>query len=306
MRLYLRGYDLDKVGYDANGLQLKATQNTNTINGELNINRSRYVFKNINLASILGYDKFYDSKTFNIKLVDVRQVNETGAPFNIIDYTSRPHLRTSNVVMSISNTTFLNGKTENIISQFTNFDPNLELTFENVFFNTGNVTDFNHRFQYSATNQGGSTNEFYRFLLQGNSTTATTNTLNRMQISSTDITQLNGIIVKYAQPVRFDNDLFTVSVVDGAIGALPSRVTQTNGTITVITFPEYQQWFHRRFTDDIHQDDNNNELTAYLPQHQFNIDITLELRDILSNQLQPVVDPANKVFPSLEFILDIS
>ena len=131
MRVYLRGYEIDTIGYDANGLQLKATQNTNTIIGELNVNRTRYVFKNINLPSILGYDKFHNNQTFNIKLVDIRQVNENTSTGNIIDYTSRPHLRTSNVVMSISGTSFLNGKTENILSQFTNFNPNMELTFEN-------------------------------------------------------------------------------------------------------------------------------------------------------------------------------
>jgi hypothetical protein len=306
MRVYLRGYDIDKIGYDANGFQLKATQDTNTINGELNVNRSRYVFKNINLASILGFDKFQNNKTFNIKLVEIRQVMENSSALNTIDYTSRPHLRTSNVIMSISNTTFLNGQTENIISQFTNFNPNFEVIFENVQFSSGNTSDFNHRFQYSATNQGGSTLEFYRWLLQGNSTTASGTTLNRMQISSTTITQLNGMIVRYAQPVRIDDNILSVSVVDSAFGGLPARITQSNGTVNINTFPEFQQWFTRRFTDDIHQDDNNNELTAYLPKG-FNVDITLELRDILTNRLQPVVVDNNiqKVFPSLEFIFDI-
>ena len=300
MRVYLRGYDIDKIAYDVNGFQEKPTQDTNTIFGELNVNRTRYVFKNINLRSILG-NKFYEKDTVNIKLVDVKAINENGN--NVIDYTSSPHLRGSNIF--IKGLQFLNGKNENLLTQFTNFNPNEELVFENVFFNNGNAIDNRHYYEFTRTNQGGTTVDFYRFSWNENNILAT-NSLTRYRITSTTITDLNNKIVKAGQAQTSGNlSLFSVLVLDSGDGTLPARVNQTNNTVTITVLPEINNWFHRRFTDDVCEDDNNNELTVYLPQHQFNIDLTLELRDILSDKLQPIVDPNNKVYPSLEFVLDI-
>lgn len=316
MRVYLRGYDIDKVGYNVDGYQVKPTQNTNNVlYGELNINRSRYVFKNINLYAILGYHKVHNMEAFNIKVVDVRAINENDQ--NVIDYESPPHLRTSNVILS--GLTFLNGRNENILTQFTNFNPNEELVFERVFFHRGDIQDYQHYYEYTRTNTRGTTNDFYRFMYQENiSTNVSTNvglSLTRYRINATptvdptipnNISSLNGKIMRAGRAVRAGDTLFLLYVQDAGDGSLPVRTgAQNNGLVTITILPENNQWFHRRFTDNVNEDDFNNELTAYLPQDT-NMTLTLELRDILTNTLQPVItEPNNKVYPSLEFVLDI-
>ncbi len=312
MRVYLKGYDIDNVGYNVDySYQEKPTQATdNVLYGEANIDRSKYVFKNINLRSILG-NKFDNKKTINIKVVDIKAIQEYNvldasgnAINNIIDYNSPAILRTSNVVLS--GLTFFNGKNENVIGQYTNFNPNEELVFQNVQFHRGDLSDFQHFYHYNHNNQGGSTLEWYRFLSQETSLTAI-DSLTRYRVTSSTITQLNNKIMRGSRATRTDDNYFSTRVQDSGDGTLPTRVTgQVNNTVTITILPENNTWFHKRFTDDIDEDEAQNEITAYLPSHQINIDLTFELRDILTDKLQPVItEPNGKVYPSIEFVLDI-
>lgn len=319
MRVYFRVDDIDNVDYDANGYQLKPTQPTNdVIRGVANIDRSQLTFRNINLMAILGYQRVNQGGTFNIKVVEVRAINENGN--NVIDYDSPAQLRTSNVMLSGSGLSFLNGKTENLLCQFTNFNPNEELVFENVAFHRGDLNDYQHYYEYSKTNRGGTTNDFYTFMNQENlTTTVITNiglSLTRYRVNATptpgdpnlpgNISSLNDKIMRAGRAVRFSDNLFWLYVEDAGDGSLPARTgAQYNGRVTITILPENNQWFHRRFTDNVQEDDFNNELTAYMPKSD-TIDLTFELRDILTNTLQPVIaEPNGKVYPSIEFVLDI-
>jgi len=320
MRVYFRVYEIDGVGYDNNGYQNKPTQDTNTIFGTSNINRSQLIFKNINLLSILGRTEFYNNgrtparptragteprnDTFNIKVVEVRAINSNGN--NVIDYDSPPQLRTSNIVMSGLN--FYNGKRENVLTQFTNFNPNEELVFENAFFHRADLEDFRHFYEYGRNNTGGTTLDFYRLMEQESSTTTSLanvgNSLTRFRVNSTTITQLNNKIMRGSYSSR-NGALFAMFVQDAGDGSLPSRVTQLNNNVTITILPENNQWFQRRYTDNVNEDDNNNELTAYIPSSHI-VDLTFELRDILTDRLQPVIEePNGKVYPSIEIVLDI-
>lgn len=305
MRVYFKAFNIDEVGYAVNGFQEKPTQATdNVIRGVANINRSQLTFRNINLMTILGVQRIKQGGTFNIKLHAVRAINENGN--NVIDYDSPPQLRTSNVF--ISGLTFLNGKNENYLCPFTNFNPNEELVFENAFFHRADLEDFRHFYEYGRNNTGGTTLDFYRLMEQESSTTTSLanvgNSLTRFRVNSTTITQLNNKIMRCSYSSR-NGSLFAMFVQDAGDGSLPSRVTQLNNNVTITILPENNQWFHRRFTDNVNEDDNNNELTAYIPKSD-TIDLTFELRDILTNRLQPVItEPNGKVYPSIEFILDI-
>ena len=303
MRVYFRAYDIDEVGYDINGYQAKPTQPTNnTIRGVANVERSQLTFRNISLMTILGHQRVNQGGTFNIKLHAVRAINENQQ--NVIDYESPAHLRTSNIVMSGLN--FYNGKQNNVLTQFTNFNPNEELVFENVFFLTGNLADFEHYYDYNRTNQGGQTNDFYRFLWNQLVFSSATSLI-RYRFNSSTITQLNNKIVRGGRPTRqpAENNNFLMNVTDAGDGTTPARVTQTNNTVTITVLPENNQWFQRRYTDNVHEDDDNNELTAFIPSSHI-VDLTFELRDILTDRLQPVIiEPNGKVYPSIEIVLDI-
>lgn len=305
MRVFLRGYDIDNIAYDSSGnYQIKPTQNTNNIYyGQLNTNRTQYIFKNINLKAIIGYEKFDKINTFNIKFVGVRAINENG--LNVIDYTSPPQLRTSNIY--ISGLTFYNNNTSNILCQFTNFNPNEEIVFDNVWFHVGNVGNYLHFFEFSRANPYGKTLDWFRLAGQ-ESATDPANSLLRYLVNSPYITDLDGKIMRASQAQFYyptNNALFFIYVQDAGDGTLPSHINQTTNTITITVLPENNSWFHHRFTDDIIQDENQTILTAYNPTNPI-IDLTFELRDLLTNQLQPVIaEPNNKVYPSLEFILDI-
>lgn len=303
MRVYFQAFNIDEVGYDVNGYQEKPTQATdNMIRGVANINRSQLTFRNINLMAILGVQRIKQGGTFNIKLHAVKAINENGN--NVIDYDSPPQLRTSNVF--ISGLTFLNGRNENYLCPFSNFNPNEELVLENVFFHRGDLSDFQHFYDYARNNQGGSTFEFYRLMWQETATTANTS-LTRFRVNSSIITQLDNKIMRAGQPTRQSNDFFILRVEDAGDGTLPARVTvpQLNNVVTITILPENNQWFHRRLTDDVQEDDFNNELTAYIPSSHI-VDLKFELRDVLTDTLQPVItEPNDKVYPSIEFVLDI-
>jgi len=150
MRVYLRCNDIDKISYDINNYQEKPTQNTYTINGECNIFRSKFNFNNINLNNIFTSAEFRTKKTFNIKIVSIDNINENNK--NVIDTLSPPQLRTSNIYMSGLN--FYNKKTENIIGQFTNFNPNEEILIENVEFHRGNLENYQHYYNRNGFNTG--------------------------------------------------------------------------------------------------------------------------------------------------------
>lgn len=317
MRVYFRVDDIDNVDYDANGYQAKPTQPTNdVIRGVANIDRSQLTFRNINLMTILGYQRVNQGGTFNIKVVDVRAINENGQ--NVIDYDSPAQLRTSNVFLS--GLTFFNGKNENYLCPFTNFNPNEELVFENVYFSRGDQVDYQHIYNYNQANEGGTTNDFYRLMSQEVATTANTS-LTRFRFDATptasvasNISVLNGKIMRAGRAERLNAVAFRITVQDANDGSLPIRVTDTgiaggnaqqNGICKITVLPENNQWFHRRYTDNVHEDDFNNELTAYIPSSHI-VDLKFELRDILTNTLQPVIaEPNGKVYPSIEFVLDI-
>jgi hypothetical protein len=300
MRIVLRAYDIDKVGYDdTTGYQIKPTQATdNVFFGSSNINRSQLTFKNINLMTILGRDKFYNDKTFNIKVVEVRVIVENGN--NVIDYDSPAQLRTSNVMLS--GLTFCNGRNENLLCHWTNFNPNEELQFT-CQFNSGLVA--NRHIFHNQTSAGHNTSDFIRLTFNERSLTDPSISLLRYRVNSTVVTDLDNKIMRCTAPTPNGN-FFNIFVQDAGDGSLPATVSQQNAFVTITVLPENNQWFHRRFTDNIQQDEFNNELTAYIASSH-TVDLKFELRDILTDQLQPVItEPNGKVYPSLEFVLDIN
>lgn len=295
MRYLLRTYDLDSVGYDVNGYQIKPIANTTSTKGYVNLERSKMVFNNIDISHIDTLSSY-----ITIKLIGVEAINENGQ--NVIDYNSPPHLRTSNIVLSGMD--FTNGVSTNIVGQFTNFNPNEELVFQSVFFHRGDLSDFTHYYQHVSTSVlGPQTPDFFRFLTDYE--TIASNSLTRFRITSSTITQLNNKIMRASRPRLTSDSLFIIDVADAGDGTLPARVNgQVNNLVTITVLPENNQWFHRRLTFDIEEDLEDIELTAYNPQTS-TINLTFELRDLITNQLQPVVSNSGKVYPSLNFIIEI-
>ncbi len=107
-----------------------------------------------------------------------------------------------------------------------------------------------------------------------------------------------------SRPFIRDQDNFFLNITQEN-NDFPIRLGLINQIVTIQVLPEINQWFHTRLTDNVAEDENNNELTAYITYDPI-LNITFELRDIHTNQLQPVItEPNNKVYPNLTFILDI-
>jgi hypothetical protein len=299
MRLYLRCNDIDKLSYDSNDFQTKLTQNIDTINGSCNVFRSKMTFKNINLNNIFSQIELKNKKTFNIKIVSINNINESDQ--NIIDTTSPPQLRNSNLYISGLN--FLNNKNENLISQFTNFNPNDELIFD-VHFHRGDLLpSFTHFYD----NRFANTSEWIRYALDNiNSINPSDSIFRYKMICPTQVPLLNnkimkGVMTKY--PWNISESLYTINVVDD--GSFVSLVPEVNQFIQIQILPDVNKWFNKQFTNDIEQDVNNIELTCLMPTSPC-INLEFQLRDILTDVLQPVIsEPNNKVFPSLQIVLDI-
>jgi hypothetical protein len=297
MRLVLRVNDIDQRGYDSNGFQKTGINVVNSV-GSSNVARSLLTF-NLDLSTYFAEQKDF----YTLKFVGIFAIMKGLSP-DIIDRSSHPALRTSNLYCN--GFTTINGETEILLGQYTNFNPNEELVFENVFFLTGNLANYEHYYDYNRTNAGGQTNDFYRFLWgQLTYFPTTSSSFARYRITSSSITQLNNKIVRGGRPARQpgNNDNFLMSVIDAGDGTTPARVTQANGTVTITVLPENNEWFMARYTDDV-PFENYLELSILPPTDPSNVQLTFQLRDLLTNQLQPAVN-VDEVFPSFNIVIDI-
>lgn len=302
MRVVLKNCDITNISYNVNGYQDKPTQDMNNIYGSYsNKERSKMIFK-LNLIAILGLHKFKNQKTINIKVVSIKAIFEDNQ--NIIDTTSSPILRTSNIYMNGFH--FLNNKNENIIGQFTNFNPNEEILIENVFFHRADTAgSFTHIYRKDNFNVG----VFERLVTDCLESTPNNPSLSllKYKMISPGLPSLNNKIMRGSAITTITN--FTnVKVSDAYDGSLPEFValSESNQRVSIQVLPENNQWFNKKYTDDIYEDNSNLELTAYMPTNH-NIELTFELRDIQNNKLQScVTEPNNKIYPSIQFILDIN
>lgn len=317
MRVYLKCVDLDNITYNVNNFQDKANDDIINIFGSVNKERTRYTF-NLNLYSILG-DKVNKQKTFNIRLNNIICINEQGQ--NIIDYSSPSVLRTCNVVIC-GGLNFCNSKTENVLTQFTNYDKNREISISNIYLFRGSLTSY--RIQFRNDIYLGA--ELQKYLLEGNGLAVTTltdgnpitnklNTYGRFigRASNSNNTYFNNRPPMYIFNLSagglpnlpefnwYDPTLTIPSII-------PFDATGFgNQTFDFETIPTSNEWFNNdKFDVNINEDVNNNELTCYM-QNGNEISVTIELRDLLNNRLIIPSDYGenNKVYPCIEYIFEI-
>ena len=227
---------------------------------------------------------------------------------SIIDAVSPPHLRTSNIYLKSSNLTFLNNKTENIIGQFTNFNPDEQILFRNVmvrydifvnpigyrmYFRHQNTTNLSGDGTEIIKNCYGRKNYPQRFVLRNAYNNPLFNTIQDIPFRILDFYKDGGTYIGFLQ---FEGN------------APPNVGSLVNMTCDFETLPTDNQWYYINRNEECYEMDKSNiELYAYLPKYNTtNVEFTFELRDILSDRLQPVInEPSGKVYPQLEFILDI-
>jgi hypothetical protein len=301
MRIILTTSSIDKLTYDVNNNQSKQITDTDNIIGFSNSNRSQFTFKNINLYNIFGAD-ISNKKTFNIKIKEIKNNNEQGK--NIIDYLSRPHLRTCNLFLKSNLLTFLNGKNENIIGQFTNIDRRQECEYRlSVRYDVGaykmyvrlrslgsfNTRDGNEFIKDFFSQKYPEFNQRLMFLNTENNALFNSIANKAFTITATAFPSISA----YEFTLLFED------------GTTPNAIAGVNNSLcSIVTIPTDNQWFILNDIEDTEMDTSNIELTACMPTSHL-IDLTFELRDIMSDQLQPVVPNDNKVYPNLVFVLDI-
>lgn len=268
----------------------------------------------INLRSILG-SKEYDSKeTFCIKLTDVSAILESGTNLPMITHVSPSWIRTSNVVIYGPN--FVGGANEIILGQVGNYNQNEQFQFFLEF----HRADFNPNQFYLRCFNGGLANfegvEFaYDYLLPINTNTAE-KANRRWQWNYREQQGYNPVYTD-TNP-SMENKPFTITDAVVAVnGFLVMTIAIANETATTRTGSNFpitltslpltpEQWYMVK-RDYTKPDDYDYGIEAWFhkPKNDY-VDITLELRDLLQNKLQPVMPiPAGKVLPPFTFVFDI-
>lgn len=296
MKVILRTADIDNIYY-LNNFQNVPTTNTTNIKGFANQFRTKFIYKNINLPLILGKEFRKNKNIINIKVVEIKIINENGNtnPIDVINSQSLGIYRTSNIFMYSDRLIPINGLKEILIGQLTNFDPNEEFILEKCQFIRGDQVNFQHTIGGSST-VGGL--ELLNFHLKNNPFIAWSfiyrNTTNldlvdkQAQITSSTISGSN--INLLVQSIYGSN--------------LPTRVNVAfnNTDFDMYVIPNNLRWTTRKYNDD--------EELNYLCDYSFfipednNIDLYFEIRDIQNNELQPILGN-NIYFPSISIVLDI-
>lgn len=296
MRVILRTADIDRVYY-SNNFQAVPTAENSSIVGYSNRFRTKFIYKNINLPLILGKEFRKNQNMINIKVVEIRIINENGNtnPIQVINSQTSGVYRTSNIFMYSNRLTPINGLKEILIGQLTNFDPNEEFILEKCRFVRGDQVNFQHTI---AGNYLASGIELWNFHLKNNPFIAwsfiykntTNNDLNDkpVQVINSAITGLN----------------LNLSIQSIYGSNIPTRINSAfnNTDFDMYVIPNALRWTTRKYNDD--------EEINYLCEYSYNIpednliELTFEVRDILTNELQPIL--SNDIyFPSIEIVLDI-
>lgn len=271
-----------------------------------------------NLRSVLGSYEYDSKEIFCIKLTDVQAVNESGA--TLVDDTSPGWIRTSNIIISGPN--FVGGANELILGQATNFNPNeefqLALEYHRADLDPGNIylryltvvnsvtqngnyegAEFALSYLQPINNNGiekGNRNWRWNYREQPNYQKQATDTNPSLEnkvftITSSTLSGVNFNIIKISIPGENTN------------------ITRSgyNFPITLTSVPNTPTQWYMVKRDYTQANDYGYGIEAWFhkPKNDY-IDITLELRDLLMNQLQPVmIIPDGKVLPSFTFIFDI-
>jgi len=132
-------------------------------------------------------------------------------------------------------------------------------------------------------------NPFTSFSFRYENFTTTTNELNNKIAQVNSWSFAGGFY--YLNITSINNDIN--ARISGAI---------VNRTFDMQIVPQNDGWTVRRLTDDF-INDYICEYTYTMPD-DYNIDLTFEIRDLLTNKLQPVLGTV-VYFPSVEIVLDI-
>lgn len=272
----------------------------------------------LNLRSILGSKQFDSNEILCIKLADVQAVNESGS--TLVDDTSPGWIRTSNIIISGPN--FVGGANELILGQATNFNPNeefqLALEYHRANLDPGNIylryltvlnsdtqngnyegAEFALSYLQPINNNAiekGNRNWRWNYREQPNYQQQATDTNPSLEnkvftITSSTLSGVNFNIIKISIPGENTN------------------ITRsgTNFPITLTSVPNTPTQWYMVKRDYTQANDYGYGIEAWFhkPKNDY-IDVTLELRDLLMNQLQPVMTiPDGKVLPLFTFVFDI-
>jgi hypothetical protein len=276
--------------------------------------RTQMTFR-LNLKSILGADVFKSKDKFSIKLMDINAICEAGNALDMITQNAPSWIRTSNVVMY--GPKFVGGQNEVIIGQATTFDDNIQCSFNLQFerADTGYTPNAPGRWLFNRFIDDAP--EFYNsYLLPINTNTA--EKANRRWVINYRNT---GAIYTPTTPT-LENVNFTITNTglatntnffwfDTAITGETAQYRTGTGVrapVTISSLPlTPEQWYMVK-RDYTRPNDYGYGIEAWFnkPENDY-VEVTLELRDLLRNQLQPVMPiPQGKVLPPFTFVFDIN
>lgn len=291
------------------------------------VNQARTLMKfRINLKAILGAKEFNSKDMFSIKISDAKPIVDASQASPLINQNSPGWIRTSNLVMSGPN--FLGDKNEMIMGQVGNFDPNEETSYD-LEFHRADLragASFNNEYVlYFRLNSGGAANmdgqEFGHTTLLpfANDLQFAELATRRFRWNYRQQDTYNNIFTDTNPSLEGKTIIITNAVAGGTNGSWlicqydvigeTENVLRTgsNFPVTLSVLPNFPTWYmYKRDVNITNDHDYGIEAWFYKPQTDY-IDITLEIRDLLLNQLQPVMAvPADKVIPPFTFIFDIN
>jgi hypothetical protein len=294
-QLILKPVNIDARTYDANFLLVNGTLNqnyTNTYYGYCNYFRTQIIFKNINLRSVI---KDYDYKDkFNIKLIKIEGIREYNANNlrETIDYQSN---LTSNIY--IKGLSFLNGSNEVLLKtqRIPSYTNKFICYFSTIVgtnpvqYNFGGVSPTSSIELINFITNNIAQNNKQRFILRTipGGTKALSPLIEGIVLNFTSFSYTNSTLI-LLQNVKFD-------------------LTDTNAAFTINNNNNLAVMFEFLPNADFNynfvipeETNNHNEFTFHKISNSV-VDLTIETRDLLSNQIQPVgksgVSP-NFVYPT--------
>jgi hypothetical protein len=310
-QIILKCVDVDQRTYDNNYLLANGTVNQNYTNvyyGYCNYYRSQIIFKNISLKNAIP--NYKDKDKFHIKLIKILGQREYNT--NCINEANDSQtILTSNLY--IRGLPFLGNTSERLLNtiRLPNFSNKFICNFQ-----ARTTISLRQKYTFSTFGTTGTGSASSMELVKFINTNISQNTIQYFRLTTITNDAFN-IAGGYALSPIIENvilqfgtwststsgasaDLSQVTIVSSQADAI---FTSTTTNINVNCYFEFLPTTNLNYNFVPPEDTYNNELTFHKPPND-NVDITLELRDLLNNSLQPVAVTTG-IYPSYTYHLEI-
>lgn len=302
-QLILKAYTIDGVSY-TNSLLDIPTNATSNLLGTSNQYRSQISFNRLDLRQIIGNDMFDKYQMFNIKLQTATPVYENNS--STIGRTNSMCLRTSSVY--IGGLKFLNSERSCYVGMVSSVDPT---NYYHICLPSSTVEGVLNVTNRPAAGFYGDNAFFFKYSQQSQ------NMPELFRMYNVFYTQgsFNGALLTMTAMSAQTNGAYTISCTADNGSSVKNTFNGDNRYLEII--PAGNEWFLNRGQESLtiqnetvcstnycNEDDWFQTTLTFMKNPDPLFDFSIELRDINTNLVQPVV-PTSASYPSFIFVFDI-